>query len=75
MNYIISEQLLPDRLYCQNNCGRYYVGKNRKSNLKRHLTYQCGVDPKFGCRMCQKRFTNKHSMKMHALNIHHIVDF
>lgn len=53
-------------------CGRLYKGKFRKSSLRRHLIYECGVDPQFECPACQKRFTDKGSMKRHALNIHFI---
>lgn len=51
---------------CPNdNCGRYYKGINGKHNLKRHLLYECGVEPQFRCQFCQKRFTQKSSLKAH----------
>lgn len=67
--------MLPDPLYCQNNCGRYYTGKKRKSSLKRHITYECGIDPKFKCIYCPRRFTVKTNMKRHVLLIHKIIEY
>lgn len=72
---IISDHLLPDPLYCKNDCGRYYTGKKRKSSLKRHLTYECGIDPQFRCIYCQKRFTVKTNMKRHVLLIHKVLKY
>ncbi|XP_026815253.1 zinc finger protein 2-like [Rhopalosiphum maidis] len=69
------KHVLPDPLYCQNNCGRYYTGKKRKSSLKRHITYECGIDPQFkyfyaGQRFkcpneCGKSYKNKYTLKRH----------
>ncbi|VVC28705.1 Zinc finger C2H2-type,Zinc finger, RING/FYVE/PHD-type [Cinara cedri] len=53
------------RIYCPNHCGRSYRGHYRKYNLNRHLTFGCGVEPKFQCHVCQKRFTRKSSLKCH----------
>ncbi|XP_025197666.1 longitudinals lacking protein, isoforms A/B/D/L-like [Melanaphis sacchari] len=59
-----------DPTECPNMCGRSYKGKFRKSSLRRHLIYECGVDPQFKCPVCQKIFTDKSSMKRHAVTIH-----
>eukprot|EP00102_Acyrthosiphon_pisum_P025615 XP_016662825.1 PREDICTED: longitudinals lacking protein, isoforms N/O/W/X/Y-like [Acyrthosiphon pisum] len=69
------KHLLPDPLFCQNKCGRYYTGKKRKSSLKRHLTYECGIDPQFKCIYCPKRFTVKTNMKRHVLLIHKVLEY
>lgn len=60
----------PDRLYCPNNCGRSYVGYQRKSNLKRHLMTACGVEPKFQCPICYKKYSQKSTMKTHRILVH-----
>lgn len=54
---------------CPNRCGRRYNGSMRKSNLKRHLMWECGVEPMFKCHVCQKRFTRKSNLQRH-LDMH-----
>lgn len=58
------------RVHCPNNCGHSYTGDYRKKNLKRHLIFECGVEPQFQCSFCHKRFRHKSSMKSHLLLIH-----
>lgn len=65
--------LLTDPAVCPNQCGRSYKGKFRKNSLKRHLFYECGVEPQFACPACNKRFADKGSMRRHALNVHRII--
>jgi len=66
-NNFFSEQS-ESRISCPNYCGRSY--KNKQS-LWRHLKFECGVQPQFICYICQKRFTDKQSMKRHViLQIH-----
>lgn len=67
---IISGNELAMLLHCPNNCGRSYTGKNAKGSLKRHLTYECGIDPQFKCNYCSKQFTLKESLKRHLISIH-----
>lgn len=55
---------------CPNNCGRRYVGYSGKSNLKRHLLFECGVEPQFQCQFCQKRFSRKANLNSHLLFKH-----
>lgn len=62
---------LSDPIECPNMCGRSYKGKFRKYSLRRHIFYECGVDPQFQCPVCLKRFADKGSMKRHAVNVHH----
>lgn len=59
-----------NRIPCPNNCGHSYTGAYRKKNLKRHLIFECGVEPQFQCSFCQKPFRHKSSMKSHILLIH-----
>lgn len=67
-DYCKNEQ--PNQLLCPNNCGRVYTGYYGKSNLKKHLQFECGVEPKFSCSFCQKRFSRKSSLKSHVILVH-----
>lgn len=58
------------RLPCPNDCGHSYKGTYRKKNLKRHLMFECGVEPQFQCPICQKRFSHKSNLKSHFWNVH-----
>lgn len=58
------------RIHCPNNCGRSYKGAYRKKNLKRHLLFECGVEPQFQCSFCLKRFRQKSYMKSHIAVTH-----
>ena len=41
-----------------------------KSNLARHVRYECGVDPQFVCKFCSKAYTQKSNLKSHLLYAH-----
>ncbi|XP_066250359.1 zinc finger protein OZF-like [Euwallacea similis] len=43
-------------------CGRFY--RNR-SSLKRHKRLECGVEPKYHCPFCLKRFKHEHHLEQH----------
>jgi len=72
--YVLGDQEIVKtfRMYCPKDCGHSYIGAYRKQNLKRHLLFECGVEPKFQCYLCQKRFRHKSSMNTHLLIIHKI---
>ncbi|XP_025421328.1 sex determination protein fruitless-like isoform X16 [Sipha flava] len=55
------------RFFCLNMCGRSY--KN-KQHMTRHMTCECGVQPKFRCQYCMKSFTRKQTLKIHVVSIH-----
>lgn len=61
-----------DRIYCPNQCGHSYMGTSRKKNLRRHMMFDCGIEPQFQCPLCSKRFSQKCGMKLHGLRIHQI---
>ncbi|XP_026814636.1 PR domain zinc finger protein 5-like [Rhopalosiphum maidis] len=66
--YIVFKDQNDSRFYCSNNfCGRSY--KSRRS-LWRHLKNECGVQPKFNCCICNKKFSDKQSMKRHTILVH-----
>eukprot|EP00102_Acyrthosiphon_pisum_P025623 XP_016662833.1 PREDICTED: zinc finger protein 2-like isoform X2 [Acyrthosiphon pisum] len=52
---------------CPNHCGRSY---KYKRSINRHLKFECGIQPKFKCLICNKKFTDKQSMKRHVILIH-----
>lgn len=59
------------RFMCPNSCGKSY----RKSKaLKQHLEFHCGVEPKFECYICLKKFSRKGTLKGHLVLIHGIVN-
>lgn len=70
MNNLLNEAIERDPAFCPNNCGRSYKGTERKSNLKKHLIYACGVNPRFECSICCKKFVYKHTLKVHLYSIH-----
>lgn len=73
----ISERLEKAALYdpaiCPNQCGRRYKGKSRKSNLKVHLKYECGVPRQFRCEYCHRTFVHKAHLKGHLGLVHGII--
>lgn len=74
MYFFIIDEYLTDidslcRFFCPNKCGRSY---KRKSGLTQHLNYECGIEPKFKCFLCEKKCAQKSTMKMHMLKVHKI---
>lgn len=51
----------PDEIDCPK-CGRSY---KRRESMNRHRKFECGVDPKFKCQICQMRFKRKDKLKAH----------
>ncbi|XP_026814590.1 sex determination protein fruitless-like isoform X20 [Rhopalosiphum maidis] len=62
-----------DPAICPNKCGKLYKGPYRKHHLRQHLVYECGVIPKFQCRICFKRFARNPQLKYHLIRIHKII--
>ncbi|XP_016662409.1 longitudinals lacking protein, isoforms A/B/D/L-like [Acyrthosiphon pisum] len=62
-----------DPASCPNKCGKLYRGPYRKHHLRQHLVYECGVIPKFQCKICSKRFARNPQLKYHLIRIHKIV--
>ncbi|XP_025834632.1 longitudinals lacking protein isoform X8 [Agrilus planipennis] len=48
-------------------CGRKY---NRKDSLKRHLTYECGIEPQFQCPFCPQKCKRKAHQMRHIQRQH-----
>lgn len=68
---MISDGILT-RYFCLNNCGRSYKSKTARSF---HLRYECGVEPKFECYVCHKKFTRKDSYRNHLGTVHKIIPY
>jgi len=67
----IEEAAINDPAYCPMNCGRFYKGQHRKINLRRHI-FECGVQPRFPCTICMKRFFRRYQLKMHMRKVHKV---
>uniref|UniRef100_A0ABD2WTG7 C2H2-type domain-containing protein n=1 Tax=Trichogramma kaykai TaxID=54128 RepID=A0ABD2WTG7_9HYME len=50
--------------YVCHRCGRSYTFK---SNMMRHQRLECGVEPRFQCPECPKRFKHRHHLDDHRL--------
>jgi len=55
------------KIICPNKCGRSY---KRMEHMKRHLAHECGIDPKYECQVCQRKFVYIFSMKKHMSQMH-----
>lgn len=66
--------ILEDPVFCPYACGRSYSGKNRKGNLKRHLSFECEVTSlfKYSCDICLKKYTRKETLTVHRVNSHNV---
>jgi len=51
---------------CQK-CGKCY---NWNYNLNRHMRFECGIENRFACSMCQKRFPYKQNAAIHLKRKH-----
>lgn len=69
----INEFVQNDPAYCPRNCGRSYKGKWRKTNLRNHLVYECGLPCMFKCNICNRTFKHKCTLKTHMGCKHKIV--
>lgn len=57
------------KLFQCNRCGRKY---QHRGTLSRHIGYECGVESKFKCVFCAKKFSRKDLLKLHAARKHGI---
>ncbi|CAG0882470.1 unnamed protein product [Cyprideis torosa] len=46
-------------------CPRCPKTYSTKWTCSRHIHLECGVEPKFGCRVCGRKFTQKYNLKTH----------
>ena len=45
-------------------CNKMYSSKGA---LRRHKRYECGVEPRFKCDLCSRRFTHNFNLKSHLI--------
>lgn len=64
---LISVRHIPSRHTCYR-CGRHYL---HRPTLKRHLMYECGKEPSFGCQFCKRIFKRKDALHAHVLVKHY----
>jgi uncharacterized Zn-finger protein len=38
--------------------------------LRRHLNYECGIEPQFPCALCDKKFKRKYHLSRHMIIRH-----
>lgn len=51
---------------CQLGCGRSY---RTYHTMTRHMKFECGTEKMFRCTVCEKRFSHKHHLKNHCVNV------
>ncbi|GLV34651.1 longitudinals lacking [Carabus blaptoides fortunei] len=51
------------------NCARCGNTYSRQHSLKRHMRFECGVEPRFECPVCHKKSKHKHNLLLH-MRIH-----
>lgn len=52
-----------------NQCSCCHKVYSTKSALLRHMRYECGVERRFKCQVCNRLFRHKHHLRYH-LNLH-----
>lgn len=69
---LLSSHLIPTTTtggaYTCNRCGNSYA---RPHSLNRHIRFECGVEPKFQCPICQKKSKHKHNLVLHMRTHQH----
>lgn len=58
------------RYQCPNLCGRSY---KYKRGVHTHVKFECGVEPKFLCSLCPKKFARKFQLESHLVLKHKMV--
>lgn len=58
------------RFPCPNLCGRSY---KYKRGVHTHVKFECGVEPRFMCTVCPKKFARKFQLESHLVLKHKIV--
>ena len=51
-------------------CGKCGKSYNWNYNLNRHMRFECGIQNRFECSMCQKRFPYKQNVAIHLKRKH-----
>ena len=64
--FIIGNEVQGPVFTCPN-CSRNY---QHHKTLKRHMDYECGIEPQFPCPVCPKRLKQKAHLLNHAKRLH-----
>lgn len=65
MNVLLFTDPLPFKCL---RCGRAY---SVPYSLDRHLKYECGVEKKFSCSVCSRRFSRRDILRVHEKKLNH----
>jgi len=60
----------PKQVYKCEKCGKCY---NWNYNLNRHMRFECGIENKFECAICKKRFPYKQNAAIHLKRKHKVM--
>ncbi|XP_031347074.1 probable transcription repressor protein RGM1 [Photinus pyralis] len=65
-DYPLEDNLAEQRIYNCESCNKSY---NREGNLRRHIKFECGKEPKFQCSFCLYKFKRKEHLKKHCKSV------
>lgn len=51
-------------------CNQCKASYKNKGHLVRHLRFECGVEPRFKCVICSRKFKHKCNLKAHFFLMH-----
>lgn len=63
----------PDVIVSSHKCNKCLRTYSKAVNLKRHLRFECGVEPQFSCPYCPHKSKLKENLKKHILIKHKIL--
>lgn len=55
-------------------CPRCLKVYTQSCNLTRHMNYACGIEPRFSCLLCFRKFKRKEYLVDHLKALHYITD-
>lgn len=65
----LEEYKVGNRYYCP--CGRNY---SLRTNLRQHMTYDCGKEPRFSCPYCPLKLRRMNDLRRHISRRHKDVE-
>lgn len=51
-------------------CIRCGISYRQKRNVSTHQKYDCGLEPKFTCTICNKKFRRNNLLQYHRISAH-----
>lgn len=58
----IENELLPPGFFKCSKCNNNY---SNVQSLRRHMRFECGIEPQFKCPYCNKKAKHKHNLILH----------